>query len=224
MIQFMESRGVDASHLKEYGKNREKIFLQSGLPRHQIKTVFTALLNLGNLGNAMRNNGVREGDVSPSVLSYMKQFKATHSHRVSQLAYEEKSNRKDYKSTSSWYALKYQEIENMILTAMYNFFTTEKGRRVDVLVFDGLQVLKDPTKPPITTETLEELSVYVYQKTRYHMTFAIKPIEPNRSKKDYDILHEVSEFNLRSKGYYRGRNLPANVYMPGIPSGFIGIK
>ena len=64
--------------------------------------------------------------------------------------------------------------ENKCIKAMEAFWVS-KGFHVDVLVYDGLQIRKDPDKP-VTDTLLREAEQYVLEHTQFKLTFVLKPM------------------------------------------------
>ncbi|KAJ3288762.1 hypothetical protein HK104_007986, partial [Borealophlyctis nickersoniae] len=78
----------------------------------------------------------------------------------------------------SFVSLVMQTLENQALQKMKEFFTSE-GYSVDVLVFDGLQIRKDPIKQ-VTQEVLDRCRDYVKEHTEFDIPLAIKPMEVSK--------------------------------------------
>jgi hypothetical protein len=170
LAQYCKKNDIDCPNLEYYVKNRDQIIQEisndnPSLNRSDIKKLFLLLMNGGNryIDNNFLNN-------------FKKEVKLIHTqiNVLNPLIEKAIRKRKEYNVNGSITNIILCEIENKLLLKAVEFLTI-KYYSVDVLVFDGLMVRKNDIG--INQELLNEMSIYVYNKTGYDIKFIEKPLK-----------------------------------------------
>ena len=169
LAQYCKKNDIDCPILDEYINNREEIIEKiriehPSLDRKNIKDLFLLLMNGGNryIESSFLNN-------------FKKEIKLIHTqiNSINPLIEKSIKRRKDYNVNGSITNIILCDIENTLLLRAVEFLINKKYS-VDVLVFDGLMIRKNDIG--ITTDILNEMSVYIYNKTAYNIKFTEKPL------------------------------------------------
>lgn len=169
LTQYCKKNDIECSILEEYVNNRESIINNiiseyNSLNKSDVKTLFLSLMN-----------GAENYIVNNFISKFKKEIKLIHTqiNQLNPLIEKSVKRRKDYNINGSITNIILCEIENELLSYAYEFLTN-KGYSVDVLVFDGLMVLKNDIG--ITEQLLNEMTQYVYNKSGYNINFVEKPL------------------------------------------------
>ena len=169
LSQYCKKNDIDCPNLDYYVNNRDKIIQDINndnptLNRSDIKDLFLLLMNGGNryVDNHFLNN-------------FKKEIKLIHTqiNVLNPLIEKSIKRRKEYNINGSITNIILCEIENKLLLKATEFLMNKKYS-VDVLVFDGLMVRKNDIG--LTQDILNEMSVYIYNKTGYDIKFTEKPL------------------------------------------------
>ena len=177
LSQECDKIGIHCSKLKEYINNRDSVLadviMKYRVTRDQAKNLFIRMLNVGSfkawcVENAVKgkpNNFISEFEKELTLIQDAFWNKYPQRHRTF------KSSDNPRRTLLSFII---QEIENDILSEIVRF-EEQRGRTVTVLIFDGCQIRKDPTKPLLQTE-LDQCSEFVKQETGYKIRLIEKPM------------------------------------------------
>lgn len=170
LSQYCQKNNIDCILLDEYVNNRDLIINNiineyPLLNRNDVKKIFLKLMNGGEI--YITNTFINR---------FKKEIKLIHTqiNALNPLIEKSVKKRKDYNINGSITNIILCEIENILLINAYEFLT-DKGYSVDVLVFDGLMVYKNDLG--ITPDILNEMSLYVFNKSGYNINFTEKPLE-----------------------------------------------
>ena len=169
LAQYCKKNDIDCPNLEYYVKNRDQIIQEisndnPSLNRSDIKDLFLLLMNGGN--RYIEN---------PFLNSLKKEVKLIHTqiNVLNPLIEKAIKRRKEYNINGSITNIILCEIENKLLLKAVEFLM-KKNYSVDVLVFDGLMVRKNDIG--INQDLLNEMNIYVYDKTGYDIKFTEKPL------------------------------------------------
>lgn len=170
LSQYCNKNDIQCLTLDEYINNREEIIekirtVYPSLDRKDIKDLFLLLMNGGN-----RNIE------SLFINKFKKEIKLIHTqiNQLNPLIEKAIRRRKEYNINGSITNIILCDIENTLLLRAVEFLINKKYS-VDVLVFDGLMVRKKDIK--LTQDILDEMSIYIYDKTGYNIKFVEKPLK-----------------------------------------------
>ena len=184
LSQVAAKHGLGCPHLDAYVQNREQCFelvkaaTRATLSRKQIKECFIRIIHNGDYRRVTERSipfldGL-EAEVKVMVTSLMEMqpFEKLTAKVL-------RDHRKDNKRGTfvTWVC---QRIENDIIQAAKVFFET-RGRRVDVLVFDGLMVVCIHPAERFPEDLLRGAGRYVLEKTGYCVKFTVKSLEPTEA-------------------------------------------
>jgi len=205
LSQYCEKTGIGCEYLNEYVFNREKILKDiqkfHKIERDVAKKMVIAIIQGGSYSYEIKDSetGVNEKIKPKKKMEYLVNLKNEAQSIMKILCSLEKTiyqkvlndKTKSFKESTTL-SIKYQEIENSCLLAMYEFL--KKNYCVGALCFDGLMI--EQQEGVDLTKLLENCEKYVFQKTKYKIKLTVKEMDIPLSFP----LSEFSEYVLDDKG------------------------
>lgn len=173
LVQICNTNNIKCKYLNKYIENREyylnEVSNKYNVSRDEAKKLFISLMYFGSFKIWINNDDLTE---TPFIKSFSNEIK-----KIGKIIYDNNEelienigNRKNITSSVCSYFL--QEYENRILETIY-LYCLNNGYIKDnicVLCADGIMIQKELYKPKL----LDELSVYVYEKTGFKLKFTNK--------------------------------------------------
>ena len=205
LYQYCKLNDIKCDNIEYYVNNRNEIIKRLcekyNLERDDIKQMFLSVMN----------GGKREGIVDEFFSSFKNECSRIHKFIISlnPELYKDVCKRKDFNLEGSLTNIILCEIENNILLHSVQYLLS-KGFNIDVLVFDGFMVRKDKDNL-ITIELLNEVSDYVFEKTKYKVQFTEKALDNSINLDIYEDNNktdtEIKETYYKDKEEFEKNNL-----------------
>lgn len=193
LYQYCQKNDIHSPQLSHYINNREQVLASTGQPR---KTAKKHILKVMNGGKAEYKQYDTKIHPLFDELNRIRMTVGENNPDIMRMCLSKKQKKKEHTNNISGSAIStvLNDIENNILTKMDEFFTS-KHLHVDVLLFDGCMVRKDPA---LTSELLNECSSFVYESTGYNMKLVTKPMDdvyeiPALEELSYDKMKDAFE-------------------------------
>ncbi len=189
LMGYCKKHNIECPKLEYYINNREvilkKISKIHNLERDDAKHLMTKLLNLGSYV-------IKEP--SEKKLKFLNEFSEEMNKIAKEVCKIEKDlfekvlkNKDKPHKKSTVLSTTIYNLENKCLMAMYDFFK-EQNIIVGVLCFDGLMIEKNKKFDDKLPELLKSCEKYVFEKIKYNIKLAIKPM-------DKELPFELPEFS-----------------------------
>jgi hypothetical protein len=178
--QYLTVHEVPHPCLKYYVEHRDDLFTDmmnsQNMTRDDVKKLILKIMNGGDVRqedlqtypNAVVRFWVEMKDIRAKVMEMEPDIVGIARRK------KERNNESEWNLGGSVLNLVLCDIENRVLMTMHAYLT-QLGYAVDVLVFDGLMVRKNLSKP-LDDTTLAECSVYVAEQTGYKCALVVKPM------------------------------------------------
>ena len=194
LSQYCQKNSIRCDILDNYVKDRDtiisKVCNENKVDKDVAKISILSILN-GGEGGKLKGSFIE---------SFKIEIKAIHSHvcRLNIDEYKKVQRRKDFNKEGTMINILLCKLEHMLLMNAV-LFMTEQGYNVDVLVFDGFMVRK--TKE-LTKEVLDNLQMYIRDKTAYNMVFIEKTMENSIDLSKYPDTLDEGEVDV---SYYKDK-------------------
>jgi len=196
LSQYCHKNSIRSDILDNYVKDRDtiisKVCNENNVDKDVAKISILSILN-GGEGGKLKGSFIE---------SFKTEIKAIHSHvcRLNVDEFKKVQRRKDFNKEGTMMNILLCKLEHMLLMNAV-LFMTEQGYYVDVLVFDGFMVRK--TKE-LTQEVLDNLNLYIKDKTAYNMIFIEKKMENSIDLSKYPDTLDEGEVEV---SYYKDKEL-----------------
>jgi len=194
LSQHCLENSIRCDILDSYVKDRDtiisKVCDENNVDKGDAKISILSILN-GGEGGKLKGSFIE---------SFKTEIKAIHSHvcRLNVDEFKKVQRRKDFNKEGTMMNILLCKLEHMLLMNAV-LFMTELGYNVDVLVFDGFMVRK--TKE-LTQEVLDNLNLYIKDKTAHNMIFIEKKLENSIDLSKYPDTLDEAEVDV---SYYKDK-------------------
>ncbi|KAI9091430.1 hypothetical protein DFS34DRAFT_670029 [Phlyctochytrium arcticum] len=170
MAQTLEQADIIVPEFKEYVEDRDKILIEE---KQSKKGVLSILLSANSKPTSVRFRKIHSA-LYRGLIPTLQEGESFWSQLWKHLKTIRQKSIKD-NLEGAFLSIVMQTCENQSLKKMLDFFANEK-LSPDVLIFDGVQVRKNPMNP-ITEQLLERCQKYVEDTTHLSIKLAIKPMK-----------------------------------------------